>query len=103
MEKKLPVRLQIHKDVRAAIIAAAEEERRQPNVMLNVLLAWALEQQSFLDFDLSKLCKVHLSVSALEHLDEPWKHVVSNEIFATDGGEEGQGFPEEIWEELGGR
>ena len=101
MAKELPARLRIHKDVRSEIIAAAKDERRQPDVMLNVLLAWALEQREILGFDLSKLCKVHLSVSNVapeQDLDEPWNHVVSGELIG-----EGIGFADEIWEGLGGR
>jgi len=74
---KKGVHLRIYKEVREELLAAAKDELRHPNVMLNVLLAWALKQRDLLSFDLSKLVKVHLSLVQEAADKEPWNNVVS--------------------------
>jgi hypothetical protein len=90
MAEKQCARLRIIREVHEDLVAAAKEEKRDPSVMLNVLLAWALEQRDLLGFDIAKLFKVHLSIDEAfqgESLDEPWNYVVSGKLSGGDDGD----------------
>jgi len=82
---KRHTRLRIHNTIREELIAAAKDEQRHPNQMLNALLEWALEQRELLGFDISKLSKVHLSVRD-DADEEPWNHVVSGKLLEDGDG-----------------
>ena len=82
---KKGVHLRLCKEVREELFAAAEDELRHPNLMLNVLLAWALEQRALLNFDISKLAKVHLSLLDDGDGAEPWNNVVSGLLLEGSG------------------